>query len=116
MDELRQEQEKREEEDRKEKEGSWKRMKLGYGSWKLYRFFFVLYYLLFRFAIFGVSATFMGGWMVYDLGSPETDANGNFIKDEFSDLPTVKQYLKRMWKSLTYYQKVKSIEMQKLKP
>lgn len=44
--------------------------------------------------------------MVYDLGSPEKDAEGKVIEDEFSKLPTVQQYVRRMWKSLTYYQKV----------
>lgn len=107
MDELREEQEKREEEDRKEKEGSWKRMKLGYYGRDLDEAKCINIGCC-RFAIFGVSATFMGGWMIYDLGSPETDPNGNIIIDEFSELPAVRQYLKRMWKSLTYYQKVHS--------
>lgn len=44
--------------------------------------------------------------MIYDLGTPEQDADGNPIEDEFSRLPTVQQYVKRMWKSLTYYQKM----------
>lgn len=48
----------------------------------------------------------MTGWLVYDLGKPERDADGSEIEDEFSKLPFVQQYIKRMWKSLTYYQKI----------
>ena len=48
----------------------------------------------------------MGGYVVYDFGTPEKDPDGNIIEDEFSNLPVVQQYVKRMWKSLTYYQKV----------
>lgn len=59
-----------------------------------------------RFVVFGVSGALFGTWMVYDLGTPEKDAEGNIIEDEFSKLPTVQQYVRRMWKSLTYYQKV----------
>lgn len=44
--------------------------------------------------------------LVYDLGSPALDENGQEIEDEFSKLPTIQQYLKRMWKSMTYYQKM----------
>lgn len=53
-----------------------------------------------------MSAAIFGAWTVHDFGSPEKDENGNIIEDEFSSLPVVQQYLKRMWKSLTYYQKV----------
>lgn len=45
-------------------------------------------------------------WAVYNFGSPECDPEGNIIEDEFSKLPIVQQYLQRMWKSMTYYQKV----------
>lgn len=44
--------------------------------------------------------------IVVDLGAPEKDSEGRVIEDEFSILPLPKQYLKRMWKSLTYYQKI----------
>lgn len=44
--------------------------------------------------------------MIYDFGSPEKDPEGNVIEDEFSVLPLPQQYLKRMWRSMTYYQKV----------
>lgn len=87
LEEIRREQQKKDEEEKKEKESSWKRMKLG-------------------FVAFGVSATVMGGWVIYDFGAPERDADGQIIEDEFSKLPVVQQYVQRMWKSLTYYQKV----------
>ncbi|XP_055314025.1 mitochondrial import inner membrane translocase subunit TIM50-C-like [Sitodiplosis mosellana] len=83
-----QEQKKKQEQDeKKEQEKSWKRMKLG-------------------FYVFGVSTIVAAGWVVVDLGAPERDADGQIIEDEFSILPLPKQYLKRMWKSLTYYQKI----------
>lgn len=81
------ERKKQEEESRKEKEKSWKRMKLS-------------------FAIFGASAGMLAFWAVYNFGSPECDPEGNIIEDEFSKLPIVQQYLQRMWKSMTYYQKM----------
>lgn len=56
--------------------------------------------------MFGASSVVAAGWTIYDLGAPERDADGRIIEDEFSILPLPKQYLKRMWKSLTYYQKI----------
>lgn len=85
--EIQKEQQKKEEEEKKEQESSWKRMKLG-------------------FIVFGVSATSMCGWIIYDLGSPEKDENGVEIEDEFSKMSVIPQYFKRMWRSMTYYQKM----------
>lgn len=62
--------------------------------------------MYFRFVVFGASVVVLGGYMVYDLGTPERDVNGQIIEDEFSKLPVPHQYFKRMWKSLTYYQKI----------
>lgn len=59
-----------------------------------------------RFYVFGVSTIVVAGWTVVDLGAPERDAEGKIIEDEFSILPLPKQYLKRMWRSITYYQKI----------
>ncbi|KAJ6635307.1 Mitochondrial import inner membrane translocase subunit TIM50-C [Pseudolycoriella hygida] len=87
VEEIQKEQQKKEEEDRKEKESSWKRMKLG-------------------FVVFGVSASMLCGWIIYDLGSPEKDENGMEIEDEFSKMSIIPQYFKRMWRSMTYYQKM----------
>lgn len=46
------------------------------------------------------------GWIIYDLGSPEKDENGVEIEDEFSKMSVIPQYFKRMWRSMTYYQKM----------
>lgn len=112
------EQKKSEEEQKKEQEKSWKHMKLGLVVFFiLIPFFEKLLSILhnfdlfgknisFRFLIFGASATILSGWLVYDLGKPEMTADGTVIEDEFSQMPLVKQYLRRMWKSLTYYQKI----------
>lgn len=82
------EQKRKEEEDaKKEKESSWKRMKLG-------------------FVVFGVSVTMFSAYTVYIFGAPDRDPEGNPIEDEFTQLPTAQQYIKRMWKSMTYYQKM----------
>uniref|UniRef100_A0A1B0DCG2 Mitochondrial import inner membrane translocase subunit TIM50 n=1 Tax=Phlebotomus papatasi TaxID=29031 RepID=A0A1B0DCG2_PHLPP len=81
------EQKKQEEESKKEKEKSWKHMKIG-------------------FMVFGASAGMLGAWAIYDLGAPERDPAGKVIEDEFSNMPVVQQYFRRMWKNLTYYQKM----------
>lgn len=78
---------KEEEESKKEKESSWKRMKLG-------------------FIVFGASVTAFSIYTVVIFGAPDQDPEGNVIEDEFSQLPTVQQYFKRLWKSMTYYQKM----------
>lgn len=62
--------------------------------------------IFFSFIVFGASATLMGAMLIHDLGKPERNADGTEIEDEFSNLPVVQQYVKRMWKSLTYYQKI----------
>lgn len=62
--------------------------------------------LNFRFIVFSVATGVGATVAIIDLGSPEKDADGNVIEDEFMALPLVQQYLKRMWHSLTYYQKI----------
>lgn len=57
------------------------------------------------FYLFGFGMTTMGGWVLYDLGQPELDEQGNAIEDEFSSLPTFDQYKNRILKSMNYYQK-----------
>lgn len=37
------------------------------------------------------------------LGAPKTDNFGNEIKDEFSDLPVIKQYYRRCWSEIWNY-------------
>lgn len=81
------ERQKEEKEQTEEKEKAYKRMKLGF--W-----------------VFGVG---IGGsmlWAVYEFGSPEVDGDGNVVEDEFSKQSFLPQYFSRMWKSLTYYQKM----------
>lgn len=85
--EARKEEERRQKEEKENQEKANKRMKLG-------------------FYVFGVAAVGMAVWTVYDFGAPEKDPDGNIIEDEFSKLPIVEQYFRRMWKSLTYYQKI----------
>ncbi|KAL9697383.1 hypothetical protein quinque_000824 [Culex quinquefasciatus] len=84
---VREQKRKEEEESKKEKESSWKRMKLG-------------------FVIFGVSVTMFSVYTVYIFGAPDRDPEGNPIEDEFTTLPMAQQYFQRMWKSMTYYQKM----------
>jgi mitochondrial import inner membrane translocase subunit TIM50 len=40
------------------------------------------------------------------LGSPKIDENGQIIEDEFSSLPSFKQFTSRIWSELNYYQKM----------
>ncbi|XP_073830609.1 mitochondrial import inner membrane translocase subunit TIM50-C-like [Musca autumnalis] len=81
------ERKRKEEEEAKENEKAFKRMKVG-------------------FAVFAGAGGALLVWSVYEFGKPEVDADGNIIEDEFIKLPAVEQYLKRMWKSMHYYQKM----------
>lgn len=58
------------------------------------------------FYVFSGAAFGLTIWSVYEFGSPERDSNGELIEDEFSSKPVVQQYIQRMWKSMTYYQKM----------
>lgn len=60
----------------------------------------------FSFIAFGVMLSVTGVVTVIELGRPNRDPDGNTVDDEFMALPLVKQYLKRMWSSLNYYQKI----------
>ncbi|XP_040151937.1 mitochondrial import inner membrane translocase subunit TIM50-C-like [Anopheles arabiensis] len=82
-----QQQEKHRKEEEAEKESSWKRMKFG-------------------FVFFGFSVSAFCVYTVWVFGAPDRDAEGNIIVDEFMELPTFQQYFRRMWKSMTYYQKM----------
>ncbi|KAK6644091.1 Mitochondrial import inner membrane translocase subunit TIM50-C [Polyplax serrata] len=81
------EQQKMEEEETKKREATWKTMK-------------------YSFIGFGASFGLLGGYMIYQLGSPKVDENGQIIEDEFSSLPPVQQFTSRMWRELNYYQKM----------
>lgn len=80
--------EKDEEEAKKQRDASWKKMKL-------------------TLLLFGVSFGLTGGYVVFVLGAPEKDIDGKPIKDDLSDLPLVKQYLFRAYRELDYYRRVK---------
>nr|AEE62653.1 unknown [Dendroctonus ponderosae] len=76
-----------EEEAKKQREQSWRTMKLT---------------LLF----FGVGFSCMGSYLIVTLGAPQKDDDGVAIRDQFSDYPTFKSYLYRTWRELEYYRKL----------
>lgn len=89
---------KKEEEARKQKESAWRAMK-------------------YTFVAFGVSFSCLGTYLVYELGKPPTDPEGRIMFDEFSQMPTLKQYLLRTFRELKYYQKmIKEPSRDKLLP
>lgn len=63
------------------------------------------------FYIFGISASGLGIWSIYELGQPERDSEGRMIEDEFSNMPAFEQYKNRILKSLNYYQKVSHLSI-----
>lgn len=79
--------EKDEEEAKKQRDASWKKMKL-------------------TLMVFGVSFGLLGGYMVFVLGAPEKDMEGKDIRDEFTDMPLVKQFFLRTYRELDYYRRV----------
>ncbi|XP_077290479.1 tiny tim 50 [Arctopsyche grandis] len=81
-----------------EHEKSWRRMKFG-------------------FVMFSLSMTAAGVVLVCEMGAPRLDENGKEIEDEFSNMPTTQQYLRRMWRELTFYEKmIKEPSREKLLP
>ncbi|XP_044735854.1 mitochondrial import inner membrane translocase subunit TIM50-C-like isoform X2 [Chrysoperla carnea] len=87
-----------EEENRKNREQAWRTMK-------------------YTLAMFGVTFTALGGWLIVEYGAPEVDEHGEVIRDEFSDLGTVRQYFMRMFRQLDYFQKmIKEPSRDKLLP
>ncbi|XP_034240822.1 mitochondrial import inner membrane translocase subunit TIM50-C-like isoform X2 [Thrips palmi] len=46
------------------------------------------------------------GYMIFSFGATPTDAEGNPIKDEFSDLPFPQQHIYRIFKELDYVKKL----------
>lgn len=79
-----------EEENRKSREQAWRTMK-------------------YTLTMFGVTFTALGGWLIVEYGAPEVDEHGEVIRDEFSDLGTVRQYFMRMFRQLDYFQKVLNV-------
>ncbi|KAL7634059.1 UNVERIFIED_CONTAM: hypothetical protein RMT77_015384 [Armadillidium vulgare] len=49
----------------------------------------------FTFYAFGIMISSLGSFLIYSWGSPQLDATGTPIHDEFSDLPILKQYVLR---------------------
>ncbi|KAK0095170.1 hypothetical protein PV326_009037, partial [Microctonus aethiopoides] len=75
------------EENRKQREKSWKRMKI-------------------TLIILGVSFSAMGGMFIYTVSRPVYDENGDLVEDEFSHLPFFPKIWKRVYRELTYYKKL----------
>lgn len=44
--------------------------------------------------------------ILFIIGSPKVDENGNIIEDEFSGMPPLQQFTSRIWRELNYYQKM----------
>lgn len=58
-------------------------------------------------AFFGLSFTCFGGYLIFTLGSPEKDINGEPIRDDLVDKPVVLQYIIRTYRELDYYKRVR---------
>ncbi|XP_066158938.1 mitochondrial import inner membrane translocase subunit TIM50-C-like [Euwallacea fornicatus] len=76
-----------EEEAKKQREQSWRTMKLT---------------LIF----FGISFSLVGTYLVVTLGAPQRDEEGLPLRDQFSDFPAVKAYFLRTIRELDYYRKL----------
>jgi len=76
-----------EEEAKRAREASWRTMK---------------YTLI----VFGASITCLGLYLIVELGKPPIGDNGLPMIDEFSHMPTWKQYLYRTFKELDYYKRL----------
>lgn len=86
------------EEAKKQKESAWRAMK-------------------YTFIAFGVSFSCLGTYLVYELGKPSLDPDGRPIFDEFSQMPTSKQYIMRTLRELDYYKRmIKEPSREKLLP
>ncbi|KAF6203975.1 hypothetical protein GE061_002313 [Apolygus lucorum] len=87
-----------EQDDKEARDESWRKMK-----WSLI-------------AVFG-SLGITGGIVGWTLGRPLFDAEGKPIPDEFSHLPTIQQFFKRMVRELEYYTRmIKEPSRDKLLP
>ncbi|XP_014280128.1 mitochondrial import inner membrane translocase subunit TIM50-C [Halyomorpha halys] len=65
----------------------------------------------------GTAIGICGGTAAYTLGRPKTDEEGNIVEDEFSKLPVVQQFFKRMFHEIEYYNKmIKEPSRDKLLP
>ncbi|XP_034240821.1 mitochondrial import inner membrane translocase subunit TIM50-C-like isoform X1 [Thrips palmi] len=84
---LEEEQKKDEEEAKKHREQNWRNTKRGLIAC-------------------GGMITISFGYMIFSFGATPTDAEGNPIKDEFSDLPFPQQHIYRIFKELDYVKKL----------
>lgn len=39
-------------------------------------------------------------------GKPKRDENGVIVEDEFSHMPVIQQFFRRMWNEINYYKRV----------
>ncbi|KDR10492.1 mitochondrial import inner membrane translocase subunit TIM50-C-like [Zootermopsis nevadensis] len=74
-------------EEQKRRDSSWKAMK-------------------YSFIAFGATFGILGSYMVYELGKPKRDENGNTVEDEFSQMPLIQQFFSRMLKEVNYYKRM----------
>ncbi|XP_014233007.1 mitochondrial import inner membrane translocase subunit TIM50-C-like [Trichogramma pretiosum] len=66
-------------------------------SWQLMKFGMTL---------MGLAMGFAGLTVLYEIGKPKVDPDGNPIEDEFSHLPYFSQMFYRLKKEFTYYKKI----------
>nr|CAH7741977.1 unnamed protein product [Callosobruchus chinensis]CAH7753256.1 unnamed protein product [Callosobruchus chinensis] len=68
-------------------------------------------------AFLGISFTCVGTYLVFTLGAPEKDAEGNPIKDDLYEKPLALQYILRTYRELDYYRRlIKEPSREKLLP
>ncbi|CAG0882049.1 unnamed protein product [Darwinula stevensoni] len=60
----------------------------------------------YSFIVLSVLGAGVSGFLLVTWGAPHKDEDGNDIEDEFSHLPTIKQYLKRTWREVKVYNKM----------
>jgi len=56
--------------------------------------------------VVGAYGVFGGGMLFFEWGAPKRDEEGNEIKDEFSELPTTKQYFHRCWREMILFKEM----------
>ncbi|OQV11923.1 Mitochondrial import inner membrane translocase subunit TIM50-C [Hypsibius exemplaris] len=65
----------------------------------------------------GLSLFGAAGFCILEWGAPKLDENGSLIRDEFTDMPTWKQFILRAWKEIVFYEKmIKEPSREKLLP
>lgn len=67
--------------------------------------------------VIGTTISCLSGFLVYTLGKPPLDEDGDYIRDEYVDLPIWQQYFYRTIKELDYYKRlIKEPSREKLLP